>query len=219
MAPRCHDRHPVSRASRVQPDGSFLATPARGQFTGNRGILHDGSGNLGRARWRHKSWITCTVKPRPGRCPLPMAAPGHYTPLFFLDEAVACAAGHRPCAECRRQAYQAFKAAWAAAFGAAPLARHIDATLHAARIDPATRGQQRHRRPAHSLPTGSFILLDDQPHLVRDGAALPYSPFGYAAPRALPRGDATVLTPAPLIEVMRAGWRPVLNARDDRPSW
>ena len=219
MAPRCHDRHPVIRANRVQPDGSFLATPARGQFTGNRGILHDGSGTMGRARWRHENWITCTVKPRPGRSPLPMAAPGHYTPLFFLDEAVACAAGHRPCAECRRPAYQAFKAACAAAFGAAPLAQGIDAMLHAARIDQATRAQRHHRRPARGLPTGSFILLDDQPHLIRDGAALPYSPLGYAAPRALPLGDATVLTPAPLIEVMRAGWRPVLDARDDRPGW
>lgn len=209
----------MARANRVQPDGGFLAVPQRGQFTGNRGILHGADGAMGRARWRHRNWITCTIRPRPGRPALPMAAPGHYTPLFFLDEAVACAAGHRPCAECRRAAYTAFKTAWAGAFGAMPSAAGIDAALHAARIDPATRSQRTHRRPGAGLPTGSFIRLDDRPHLVRDGAALPYAPTGYGTPRALPRGEVTVLTPAPLVDVMQAGWRPALHAAEDRPGW
>lgn len=209
----------MPRANRLQPDGSFLATPARGQFTGNRGILHDADGAMDRARWKHRAWITCTIRPRPGRPPLPMAMPGHYTPLFFLDEAVACAAGHRPCAECRRTAYVAFKAAWDTAFGTAPKAGEIDAILHAARIDPATRGQRRHIAPAKTLPTGTFFLLDGQPHLLRDGAALPYGPAGYGPSRRLPEGEVTVLTPAPLIAVMQAGWRPVLSADEDSPGW
>ncbi len=209
----------MPRANRLQPDGSFFATPARGQFTGNRGILHDAEGVLGRARWKHRAWITCTIKPRPGRPPLPMAAPGRYTPLFFLDEAVACAAGHRPCAECRRSAYLAFKSAWTTAFGTAPKAAEIDAILHEARIDPATRGQRRHWRPARDLPTGAFLLLDDRPHLVRDGTALPYSPAGYGAPRRLPATEVAVLTPRPLVEAMAAGWRPALSALEDRPGW
>ncbi|WP_323042475.1 hypothetical protein [Gemmobacter sp.] len=209
----------MPRANRVQPDGGFLAVPQRGQFTGNRGILHDAAGDMGRARWKHRSWITCTIRPRPGRPALPMAAPGHYTPLFFLDEAVACAAGHRPCAECRNPAYKAFKAAWVQAFGGAPSARDIDAALHATRIDPATRNQRRYLHSAPDLPTGAFILLEGQPHLICDGSALPYGPAGYAAPRPLPRTDVTVLTPAPLIAVMQAGWRPVIAAQHDRPGW
>lgn len=209
----------MPRANRVQPDGTFLSTPARGQFTGNRGILHDASGAMGRARWRRKAWITCTTRPRPGRAPLPMAAPGHYTPLFFLDEAVACAAGHRPCAECRRAVWRAFAAAWGRAFGAIPKAPEVDAVLHAARINPATRAQRRHEADPATLPDGAFVLLAGAPHLVAGGAALPYAPAGYGPARALPEGPVPVLTPAPLVAVMRAGWRPALSPAEDRPGW
>lgn len=209
----------MPRPNRLQPDGSFLATPARGHFTGNRGILHDAAGRMGRARWRHKAWITCTIRPRPGRPPLPMEAPGHYTPLFFLDEAVACAAGHRPCALCRRAAYDAFRAAWGRAFGTIHRAAGIDAMLHTARIDPATRAQRRILRPADSLPTGAFILWQGRAHLIRDGMALPHAPDGYAPARPLPQGAVTVLTPAPMLAVMAAGWRPALTAAEDRPGW
>lgn len=207
----------MPRANRVQADGTFLATPERGQFTGNRGILHNIAGILGGARWRHKAWITCTLRPRPGRAPLPMAAPGHYTPLFFQDEAVACAAGHRPCAECRRAVWRDFAAAWGRAFGAVPKAPEVDAVLHAARIDPTTRTHRRHMAEPRTLPTGVVILLDGGVHLVRDGAALPYAALTPA--RALPIGPVTVLTPAPLVAVMRAGWRPALSAAEDRPGW
>ena len=216
MAPVCPDG---PRANRVQPDGAFLATAARGQFTGNRGILHDESGAMRRARWRHKAWITCTIRPRPGRAALPMAAPGHYTPLFFLDEAVACAAGHRPCAECRRAVWRDFAVAWGRAFGTVPRAPEVDAALHKARIDPATRGQRRHEALARTLPDGAFILLGGRAHLIRGGQAWPHAPGGYEAPCPLPGGAITVLTPAPLIAVMRAGWRPVLDAATDRPGW
>lgn len=210
----------MPRANRVQPDGGFLAIPQRGQFTGNRGILHDAAGDMGRARWKHRNWITCTIRPRPGRPALPMAAPGHYTPLFFLDEAVACAAGHRPCAECRNPAYKAFKAGWVQAFGGAPSARDIDAALHAARIDQGTRSQRRHQRPGATLPFGCFVLLEAGAHLVMgDGTARPYAAAGYGAPCALPRGEITVLTPAPMVAVMAAGWRPLLSAAEDRAGW
>lgn len=210
----------MPRANRLQPDGSFLAHPARGQFTGNRGILHDAQGQMGRARWRHRSWITCTLRPRPGRPALPMTGPGHYTPLFFLDEAVACAAGHRPCAECRNPAYKAFKAAWTRALGGLATAPLIDATLHAARVEPTTRAQRRHQAAAWDLPYGCFVLLDDRPHLVLgDGTAQRYRPDGYDPAGPLPRGTVTVLTPAPLVAVMAAGWRPVLHAAEDRAGW
>lgn len=216
MAPPCPEG---PRASRVQPDGGFLATRARGQFTGNRGILHDAGGAMGRARWRHKAWITCTTRPRPGRAALPMAAPGHYTPLFFLDEAVACAAGHRPCAECRRAVWRDFAAAWGRAFGAVPRAPEVDGALHAARIAPATRTHSRHLADSASLPDGAFVLLGGRAHLAWGGQARPYSTGGYGAPCPLPPGPVTVLTPAPLVAVMRAGWRPVLDAADDRTGW
>jgi hypothetical protein len=208
----------VSRANRVQPDGTFLPGPARGAFMGNRGCLHDGAGVI-RRRHQGKLWITCTLREKPGRGATPQATPGRYTPLFFHDEAVACAAGHRPCAECRRAVYNDFRTAWARAFGAKAAAAAMDAILHAARLDPATRQAKRHQAEAADLPAGCFILWNGTAHLLRDRALWPYAPTGYGP--ALPRPDAqvTVLTPAPLVQVMAAGWQPLLSADQDRPNW
>ncbi len=205
-------------ANRVQPDGSFDRLPQRGQFMGNRGCLHDDAGNI-RRKHAGKLWITCTLREKPSRGAVPRFAPGRYTPLFFLDESVACAAGHRPCAECRRAVYDDFRAAWARAFGQAEKADAMDRILHAARFDTATRRPIRHATRAETLPFGAFILWQDRPHLVTDDALLPYAPHGYAPPVTRPDGTVTVLTPEPLVQVMRAGWRPLLSAAGDRPNW
>lgn len=185
---------------------------------GNRGCLHDAAGMI-RRRHQTKLWIICTLREKPGRGPVPQAISGRYTPLYFLDEAVATAAGHRPCAECRRAVYDDFRAAWARAFGAIDSAKAMDTRLHAARIDPATRGQRRFMAEAHQLPFGTFILWHDRPHLVTEGQMQAYSPDGYSPPLALPEGQVTVLTPEPLVQVMRAGWRPLLDPALDRPRW
>ncbi len=195
----------MSRQNRVQPDGTILAHPARGMLMGNRGILHEG-GTLGTRRWTHPHWITCRLAFKDRRRAL--MAPGAYTELFFLDEAVACAAGHRPCAECRRAEYLAFKAHWQAAFGPADAAG-IDAALHAARLE--NRRQRRHVAEAGSLPEASFLLWQDRPHLLHHGALHPYRPQGYGAAIPLPSGPVVVLTPAPMVTLFAAGWRPELH--------
>lgn len=209
----------MPRPNRIQPDGTFLATPAQGGFMGNRGRLHDATGSIGPRLWQTKLWITCTLRPKPGRALQGVTPPNGYTRLFFHDEAVACAAGHRPCAECRRAVYDDFRAAWARAFGQIPKATQIDATLHAARVDPATRRPRRHLAPVETLPDGAFLLWQDRPHLVQGDRLLPYTPQGYAAPVPRPRGIATILTPEPLIRVMRQGWHPLLDPAADRPNW
>ena len=196
----------MARQNRVWPTGEIVAHPARGLFMGNRGCLHDAAGNLGAARWRHRAWITCALAFRGRRRAL--MAPGRYTELFFLDEAVACAAGHRPCAECRRAAWQGFAAAWASVFGAMRAAE-IDRALHAARLEDRT--QRRHRAEAATLPEGSMALIGGAAHLIRPGQALRWGPEGYGGAVPLPRGPVTVLTPEPVIAVLRAGWRPVLH--------
>jgi hypothetical protein len=205
--------------NRVQPDGGFLAVAARGAFYGNRGCLHGGDGQIGAARWKGRAWITCTLNLKPGREKHPRLTPGRYTDLYFHDEAVACAAGHRPCAECRRAAYRAFQAAWAAAFGARVKAVEMDLALHQARVDPATRRQRTHVAAAETLPDGTFIRWRDQPHLLWGEEARPFTATGYAEPLPRPTGPVTVLTPAPLVAVMAQGWRPLLRAEDDRPNW
>lgn len=208
----------MPRPNRIQPDGTFLATPARGGFMGNRGCLHDATGTI-RRRHQGKLWITCTLREKPSRGPVPQATPGRYTPLFLHDEAVAAAAGHRPCAECRRAAYDDFRAAWTRAFRTTPKATEIDAILHTARLDPATRSQRRHIAELDSLPDGAFLLWQGQPHRVAGNRLHPFTPAGYTVPLPRPQGDVTVLTPEPLIRVIQNGWQPLLDPALDRPNW
>jgi len=195
------------RQNRVWPTGEILADPARGLFMGNRGCLHDADGRIGAARWRHRNWITCVLSFKGRRRSL--MSPGKYTELFFLDEAVACAAGHRPCAECRRPVWQSLKTVWASVFGCMTAAE-IDRCLHAARLDG--QEQRRHSAKARELPDGTMVLIDDAVHLVRAAQALRWGPGGYGTAGPLPDGQVTVLTPAPMVAVMQAGWRPVLHS-------
>ena len=141
---------PSPLQNRVLPTGDIVAIPARGTMTGNRGILHRPDKTLGAARWRHKAWICCTLDWQARR--REVMAPNRWTELFFLDEAVALAAGHRPCAYCRRAAYLAFRAAWARASGATPKAPEIDATLHGARPQQQCQFQTLQSPDRDSLP-------------------------------------------------------------------
>ncbi|MEQ9259856.1 MAG: hypothetical protein RIG84_12260 [Roseovarius sp.] len=193
--------------NRVLPTGEIVADPARGTLMGNRGILHDDTRRLGKARWTHQAWVTCRLTFKGRRRSL--MAPGRYTELFFLDEAVALAAGHRPCAECRRDAYRQFRALWAAAHGESDL-KTADRMLHRARV-ARNRAQIRHEAPAATLPDGAFILHAGAPCLVLGPRILRYTAGGYTAALPRPRGIATVLTPAPTRAVLAQGYRPALH--------
>ncbi len=195
--------------NRVLPTGEIVADPARGLFTGNRGILHDAGRRLGTARWRHPHWIVCALE-HPRGVTRPVMSPGAWTELFFLDEAVALAAGHRPCAYCRRAAWRGFRAAWIAAGLAGDRAPEIDRALHAGRVDRGRR-QVTHRAPAGGLPDGVFVALPGGPALILGRAALPFAPAGYGAATGRPQGEVTVLTPAPTVAALAAGYRPELH--------
>ena len=130
----------------------------------------------------------------------------NWTELFFLDEAVAMAAGHRPCAYCRRGNYNAFSEAW----GEKLKAPQMDAVLHAARAVNGARRLQTHKAEAQGLPDGTFIKTDKTYLLIRDGA-LAYTPAGYGAPKPRPTGLVTVLTSEPMIAVLRGGYAPHLH--------
>ncbi|HEX6211108.1 MAG TPA: hypothetical protein VF136_10045 [Methylomirabilota bacterium] len=195
--------------NRVTPEGEIVAHPARGMLMGNRGILHDAERRLGAARWRHSHWICCRLTFKGRR--RPVMAPGRYTELFFLDEATALAAGHRPCCECRRADFFRFQAAWRSAFpeidASAPA---IDRTLHQARVDRRTRRQIRFEASLDDLPDGVFVLLGDGPSsplLVLGDSLLPWRPSGYAPRRPRPSATPTlVLTPRPTVATLRAGY-------------
>ncbi len=201
--------------NRIAPDGTFTTLPHRGAFMGNRGRLHDDTGAI-RRPWASPAWITCTLRDKPGR-PNPGVLPARgYTRLFFADEAVAMAAGHRPCAECRRAAYRVFRAAWGDAFGppgpVRHLARDMDRVLHGARgLRPVT--------DIARLPDHAFILWQAIPHRIAGTHLIPFTHGAYGA--AIPRPDAPapLLTPAPLVAILAAGYRPAMSAADDRPNW
>jgi hypothetical protein len=200
--------------NRVTPMGDIIVDAARGTLMGNRGILHDASRRLGMARWRHRSWIFCRLSFKGRR--REVMAPGRYTELFFLDEATALAAGHRPCCECRRDDFRVFQQAWRRAIDAADAsATAMDGILHRTRVDPHTRRQIRFEASLDDLPNGAFILLAGEPSsplLVLGDELLPWRPAGYGAPRPRPSGTrCVVLTPQPTLAVLRAGYAPSLH--------
>lgn len=195
----------MTERNRVTPRSEIVAIPARGMFMGNRGCLHEGHEIV--RPWGYKLWIICATDFK-GR-QRAQWQPGTYTTLFFHDEAVGLAAGHRPCGECRHDRYRAFKAAWGEVTGEAPSAKAMNDRLHLDRLEG--RHQRTHRAAWSSLPDGAFVLDDDTPLLVHDDALVPWTTEGYATPLRRPtQGDATVLTPAITVDVLRAGYEPAL---------
>src|ERR1700679_840903 len=141
--------------NRATPLGEVIADPARGLVYANRGCLHDAQGRL-RRRYNGRRWIACRLQFK-GRRRSPLMMPGRYTELFFLDEATAFAAGHRPCAECRREDYNRFTGLWDPPPPGQHGADEMDLQLHAERVDPGTRGQRRHQLPLDELPDGAYV--------------------------------------------------------------
>ncbi len=198
--------------NRVTPEGEIIATAARGTMMGNRGgCLHRPDKTLGRRRWVTRQWICCELRFR-GRHRVVMTT-GQYTELFFLDEATALAAGHRPCFECRRADALAFASLWAQAEGRTGrvTAEHMDRILHDERLGP--RGTKRvYRWPVGDLPTGSIVRLDGQPHLVTGRELQLWTPEGYlGAVRVDPDTVVEVLTPPSIVALFRLGLQPRLH--------
>jgi hypothetical protein len=202
----------VPRQNRVTPYGSLIATGARGTLMGNRGCIHSDDERIVRP-WQVRRWIACTLSFR-GRQRYVMP-PGRWTALFFLDEATALAAGHRPCAECRWADYRRFQDAFLAAHPGHPRgAGPMDVTLHAARVDER-RTKRTYAAPAAPLPEGTFVELDGRPWLVLDGGLRAWTPGGYRERLPRPAGEVTVLTPGPTVEAIRAGYAVAVHPSAD----
>jgi hypothetical protein len=196
--------------NRVTPFGEIVAIPQRGLFTGNRGIIHDPARRtlLGR-RWTSKAWIVCLCAFKGVR--REVMGGRSWTELFFLDEATALAAGHRPCFHCRREDAKAFRAAWARGNGGAPpRAAEMDAALHRERLDGRRKRLYPLPAPAATMPDGAMVASGEASYLVRGGRMLLWSAAGYREAGAS-LGNVRLLTPPSTVRALAAGYRAALH--------
>jgi hypothetical protein len=197
--------------NRVTPTGEIVATSHRGTMMGIRGgCFHDDHRTLKRRQWASKRWICCVLSYKGRRREL--MRPGHYTELFFLDEATAFAAGHRPCFECRRPAALRYQSLWTQSIGrgVTPRAGDMDDILHAERM------ADRHKRPKRQLadvPDRAMVEIEGAPFLWSEVTLRPWSFAGYGPPRVAPaHSTVTVITPPATLAILTAGYQPMLHA-------
>ena len=195
--------------NRITPLGDIVADPHRGLFTGNRGIIHDpATRTLLRKRWSNPAWLICVCEFR-GRRRKVMGGRS-WTELFFLDEAAALAAGHRPCFYCRRDDANRFRAAWEKGNGVADvLAPDIDAVLHRERF---ASGKKLHALPMrlNRLPDGAMVQAGEKSFLIVGGKPLRWSFAGYRKEEGL-TGEAMLITPPSTVRALASGFKPVLH--------
>ncbi len=196
--------------NRVNPFGDIVKTEARGAWMGNRGVIHNHQQELVKP-FKLKAWLICKLEFK-GR-KRPVMAPNQYTELFFMDEATAFAAGHRPCCECRRADYDKFKSLWLKAnpeygFNLKTSIQQIDEILHQERVGAAKEKVTFEASP-NDLPNGSFIALNQNAYLIWDGLMYLWSPFGYEKGIMISEGGKVqVLTPKSVVKTFAAGYVP-----------
>ena len=201
----------MPRQNRVTPLGEIVAHPARGGLMGNRGCLVDAHGQLGKRRWAHQAWVACRLSFRGWH--RTVMQPGVWTELFFTDEAVALAAGHRPCGMCRHQDYMAFQRAFGRVhpeLGERPSPAAMNRVLHADRVASRSRTQITHLAELADLPEEIFFTLpgEREPLVKRGDSVLAWSFDGYSPREVAARGEVVVLIPRITVDVIRAGYRP-----------
>jgi hypothetical protein len=196
--------------NRVTPTGDIIATAHRGLFTGNRGIIHDpATKTLLKKRWSSPAWITCVCEFRGWR--RKVMGGRSWTELFFLDEATAFAAGHRPCFFCRREDANRFRAAWEKGNGVSGIrAREMDAVLHRERLERGKKRLHPLPMPVTELPDGAMVQAGDVSFLIVQGRVLRWSMASYSETKTAIE-NAMLLTPPSTLRALDAGYRPVLH--------
>lgn len=193
--------------NRVDPFGRLVATPEYGTLMGNRGCLHNNRREIvAGAASTTDAWVTCL--PATDGPKRQLMRPGWYTELFFLDEATALSAGHRPCGQCRRAAYVAFKTALAIGnAGRIPEIRTGKQADLLMKVDRSRRdaGDFESRRPS-DLPDGAMFERGGKAWLKLRDRALEWRFSGYGNARSLPAGSVKVITPRSTLVALGAGY-------------
>lgn len=199
--------------NKVDPWGNLVAVKARGEYLGNRGILHDKEKNILKP-WAHKKWVICELSFKGIKRRL--FSDNKYSELFFLDEATALAAGHKPCAHCRRSRYSEFKELWRQANGLSEFeslsSEQMDSQLHKERVS-SERTKKTFEASYGSLPDGTFIELNNGAHLVWENNIYRWSYQGYS------RGEDSiaknqlvkVITPKTIVRMYSSGFKPFVH--------
>jgi hypothetical protein len=199
--------------NRVDPLGQIIATSARGLWMGNRGVIHNEHKQITKA-FKHQAWIICQLQFKERK--RTVMTPNRWTELFFLDEATAMAAGHRPCFECRKEDANRFKSYWIQGnpmhnFSLKTSILDIDAIIHEERID-ADKNKVTHQRKFSDIPDGTFILMNNVPYLLLGGRCYRWTPVGYEDSISLPKTSTlTILTPNSIVNAFRAGYVPQIS--------
>ena len=194
--------------NRLNPMGQLHGVKARGLLMGNRGQLHNAAREIVRP-WKLNRWITCALEYQGIKREL--MASNSYTELFFLDEPTSYAAGHRPCGDCRKDRYKAFKAAWAKTFPDQDRsAAGIDKVLQAARMN-ADNSQRTWQASLAGLPEGTMVEHEGQPVLLWRGRQWCWGFDGYSPlPQPMTSDVVTVLTPVSIVALFKNGLGPEL---------
>lgn len=214
--------------NRVDPAGDLFESEARGQFTGNRGVIHDPkTRTLTGKRWTTPAWICCALSykdrkrdvwGRNGR-----TGGAGWTELFFLDEVTALAAGHRPCYTCRREDAKRFKAAWVEGNrGKAADAQAMNAALHAERLHSRSTPPETLKLEAFDdLPDGTMVLAGGTYFALREGEALPWGFSEYAARTEFSKlhiEPLVLVTPRSIVRALKSGYKPRWHDSADSPA-
>ena len=204
--------HPLQ--NRVDPFGQLIRTSARGAWMGNRGLIHNEHQQIIRP-YRLKAWITCVLEFKGRR--REVMTPNLYTELFFLDEATAFSAGHRPCAECRRADFNRFKAAWVQGnplymYNMKTPIGEIDEIIQRERINQEG-AKSTYKDNLGNLPEGSFIEYFGKPYMIRhSNRVINWTPFGYTdSIQLLPATEVNVLTPKSIVNMLQSGYLPQIH--------
>ena len=194
--------------NRVNPFGEIIKTSARGSLMGNRGVIHNDHGEI-KQPYKLKAWITCLLQFK-GR-KFTIVAPKRWTALFFLDEATAFAAGHRPCAECRRDDFMKFKSFWIKGnpeygFTMKTKIAEIDAVLHNERIN-ANKEKITFEMNVSEIPDGTFVSVNSTAFILFQSCLYEWTPYGYKNVMTLSAiSRLTVLTPKSIVKMFGAGY-------------
>ena len=201
----------MSLQNRVDPAGQLHQVKSRGMFMGNKGRRHNNNKEMGKKSGGTLGWVICSLSHKGIKREL--MAQGKYTELFFLDEATALSAGHRPCNDCLKEKFKVFKKQWLEANAdmlSSNKMSEVDKIIHKQRYHRGSKVT--YVANMQSLPDGTFFEYKGQYFLIKSNSKHLWSFDGYKDSSELINCDVTVLTPKSFVAVLADGYQPEFHS-------